>query len=120
MHYVRATAAAELPHDWLISALLACSHLYSHLSHHEFLCISADFEELCNGIYKALVVEIAHLLNLTVMVSYPGIQLLHEALVGIGLVIVNRPDTDKQGTEERGQGRKGTTVTLKGICLSVT
>lgn len=40
--------------------------------------------------------EIAHLLNLTVMVPYPDIQLIHEALVGVWLVIINRPERDKQ------------------------
>lgn len=72
-----------------------------HLSHHQFLCICADFEELCDGVHEALVVEIAHLLDLTVMVPYPGVQLLHEALVGIGLVIVNGPDTHEQRKKRR-------------------
>ena len=66
-----------------------CSPTDSNLSYHQFLCICTDFEELCDGVHKALVMEIAHLLNLTVMVPYPGIQLFHEALVGVGLVIVN-------------------------------
>lgn len=87
----------------------ACSLPYSHFSYHQLLCISTDFEELCDGIYKALVVEITHLLNLTVMIPYPGIQLFHEALVGIGLVIVNRPEREKESdnTEEKGNKAGG-------------
>ena len=72
-------------------SLLAYSPLHRKLSYHQFLCISANFEQLCDGVHKALVVEIAHLLNLTVMIPYPGIQLFHEALVGVGLVIIDRP-----------------------------
>lgn len=80
------------------------------ISYHQFLCINADFEELCDGIHKTLVVEIAHLLNLAIMVPYPGIQLFHEALVGIGLVIVYRPERHKQGEKIEGlkeQKKKG-------------
>ena len=58
-------------------------------THHELLCIRTHFEQLGYSVHKALMVKVAHLLNLTVVVSYPGIQLLHEALVGVGLVIVH-------------------------------
>lgn len=64
------------------------------ITYHKFFCISPDFEELCDSVDKPLVVKIAHLLNLTVMISYPGIQLLHEAHVGIWLVIVNGSGTE--------------------------
>ncbi|KAK1875016.1 Exocyst complex component 6, partial [Dissostichus eleginoides] len=69
------------------------------------LSVSADFQQLCDGVYEALVVEIAHLFNLTVMVPYPGIQLFHEALVGVGLVIVNRSERDTRD-EETGAGNE--------------
>ncbi|TNN28037.1 hypothetical protein EYF80_061816 [Liparis tanakae] len=64
------------------------------------LGIGADFEELRDGVHEALVVEIAHLLNLAVVVPDPGIQLLHEALVGVGLVIVNGPGEGREGVEK--------------------
>lgn len=48
--------------------------------------------------------EIAHLLNLTVMVPYTGIQLFHETLVGVWLVIINRSEGGK--CEEMGVERR--------------
>lgn len=49
--------------------------------------------------------EIAHLLNLPVMVPYPGIQLFHKPLVGIWLVIINRPEK-KKSSDEKEVGEK--------------
>lgn len=44
------------------------------------------------------------------MVPYPGIQLFHEALVGVGLVIVNRSERDTRdeetGAENEEEGGK--------------
>lgn len=57
--------------------------------YHQLFSISPDFKELCDGIHKTLVMEIAHLFNLTVMVPYTSIQLFNEALVGVWLVIIN-------------------------------
>lgn len=66
------------------------------MAHHEFLGICSDFEQLCDGVHEALVVEVAHLLDLAVMVAYPGIQLLHKAFVCVRLVIVDRSERDRQ------------------------
>ena len=71
-------------------------------THHELLCICADFEQLRYSVHEALMVKVAHLLDLTVVVSYPGIQLLHEALVGVGLVIVNWPGNSRERRQESG------------------
>lgn len=43
--------------------------------------------------------EIAHLLNLPVVVPDPGIQLFHKPLVSVWLVIVNRPEKEKENRE---------------------
>lgn len=71
------------------------------MTHHKLFRICSDFEELRNGIHEALVVEVAHLLDLAVMVAYPGIQLLHETLVGIRLVIVNRSEKKTKDTNKK-------------------
>lgn len=94
----------------MLSLLLVCSSISSNHSYHQFLCISTDFKELCDSVHKALVMEIAHLLNLTVMVPYPGIQLFHETLVGIRLVIINRPERDKQVRKRELKEQKKTEV----------
>lgn len=70
-------------------------------SYHQLLRIGPDLQELCDGVHKALVVEVAHLLNLAVMVPYPGIELFHEPLVSVGLVIINRPETKNRGNGDK-------------------
>ena len=50
-------------------------------------------------------VKVAHLLDLTVVVSYPGIQLLHEALMGIGLVIVNWSENQEEKRNDKCEER---------------
>lgn len=83
------------------------------MAYHELLCIRSDLKQLSDGVHEALVVEVAHLLDLAVMVAYPGIQLLHEALVGVGLVIVDRSDK-----RERKRERQKQSVALKKSFLS--
>lgn len=54
--------------------------------HLEFLGFPADLEQLGDGIHEALVVEVAHLLDLPVVVADPRLQLLHEAPVLLPIV----------------------------------
>ena len=77
-------------------------------THHELLCVCTDFEQLGYSVHKALMVKVAHLLDLTVVVSYSGIQLLHEALVGVGLVIINWPENNRVRRWVRSSAGQGT------------
>lgn len=60
--------------------------LFLHL---EFLGFSAHFEQLSNGVHKALEVMVAHLLNFAVVVADPPFQFIHEE--SMFLSIINRP-----------------------------
>lgn len=59
------------------------------MPHLEFLGFPPDLEQLSDGIHEALVVEVAHFLDLTVVVADPRLQFLHESPVL--LPIVHRP-----------------------------
>lgn len=55
----------------------------------EFLGLSSYFQQLSNRVHKALVVEVAHFLDFSVMVANTSFQLLHES--SMFLTIIDRP-----------------------------
>lgn len=55
----------------------------------QFLRLPSYFEQLCDGVHKPLEVMVTHLLDLSVVVSDPSVQLLHEE--AMFLTVVHRP-----------------------------
>ena len=51
---------------------------HTHTPHLEFVCLSADFEQLSDGVHEALEVVVTHPLNVPVMTPDPPVQLPHE------------------------------------------
>jgi len=58
-------------------------------SYLQLLGFSSNFQQLCDGVHKALVMEVAHFLNLPIVVSDSCFQFFHETTVLLS--IVNRP-----------------------------
>lgn len=71
--------------SWKISAY-SPSTASAHL---QLLCFPSHFEQLRDGVHEPLEVMVTHLLNLSVMVPDPSIQLIHEE--AMLLAIINRP-----------------------------
>lgn len=72
----------------------AQDHVQTAFSYLQFLSFSSNFQQLCDGVHKALVMEVAHFLNLTIMVSDSCFQFLHETTVFFS--IINRPKKKTQ------------------------
>lgn len=81
---------------WLYRISSNTHFLFLHL---EFLGFSAHFEQLSNGVHKALEVMVAHLLNFTVVVADPPFQFIHEE--SMFLSIINRPSRKKKRKKNR-------------------
>lgn len=58
--------------------------------HLQLLRLSSHFKQLCDGVHEALEVMVTHLLDLSVVVPDPCIQLVHEQ--AMFLPIVHRPE----------------------------
>lgn len=56
------------------------------VAHLEFLRLSANFKQLCDGVHEALEVMVTHLFDLSVMVANPSLQLLHEEPMLLAIV----------------------------------
>ncbi len=70
--------------------------LLSIRPHLQFLCFPSNFEQLGDGVDEPLEVMVTHLLDLSVMVPDPCIQLLHEE--AMFLPVVHRPGDKKKHT----------------------
>ena len=62
------------------------THTHPPLPHLEFVCLSADFEQLSDGVHKALKVVVTHPLNAPVMAPDPPVQLPHEHTMLLSIV----------------------------------
>lgn len=70
----------------------------------QLLRLSSHFQQLCDGVHEPLEVMVAHLLDLSVMVPDPSIQLLHEQ--AMLLTIVHRPEDEQEEKKEKTAGKK--------------
>lgn len=69
----------------------------------QLLRLSSHFQQLCDGVHEPLEVMVAHLLDLSVMVPDPSIQLLHEQ--AMLLTIVHRPEDEQEEKKEKTAGK---------------
>lgn len=70
--------------------LKSCASVLSYL---QLLRLPSHFEQLCDGVDEPLEVMVTHLLDLSVVVPDPSVQLLHEE--AMFLTVVHRPGEGK-------------------------
>lgn len=70
----------------------------------QLLRLSSHFQQLRDGVHEPLEVMVAHLLDLSVMVPDPSIQLLHEQ--AMLLTIVHRPEDEQEEKKKKTAGKK--------------